>query len=709
MTQAVIDLQKEVIQKLLEAFENKNEITLKAPTGSGKTYMMAAFMERVLKRDSRAIFIVSSLSKGALGEQNFKAFQRFSKDFKHLKPYLIESQNIGENALFIPLEYNVYVLPRDLYKEKSKLKQGAFVGFLRSQREGEEFKPIQEKKIYLIKDECHIATNNLDDLIIRDYRDTNRKYFSKVINISATPKLTKGQIPDVELSEAEAVTARLIKAVEYDEEERKLEEGLSLALERFLNLKREYLKLGINPCFIIQISNKQRADEEIKRIKKILSQVEFSSLKWMYIVDDKNSSDSNDELKAKKLPLKKWKNYARENTSTIDIIIFKMVISEGWDIPRACMLYQMRDSKSRQLDEQVIGRVRRNPCLLEFESLSKREQELITKAYVYGIKPKNEGSIAVRLQGERGQGEEGLFTNLIQEELKIHTTRLKRITTTKKLEVEKILENETESKKDIFSLYAQLKTHKELQKECYHYMLGADDERERVQRWFAFNNHFKAIKKQCDILMQDYEENIELEPLESVLPFESIVSKSAYEMSGLGRWIWQRLDRESSFYFDSKSELEWLNFLMDLREENAPNKEGSKQGKLIKSIAINTEDIYLLGKNFPFRSCLKFEYYLEGYHFSYPDFILKDWRDRIHLFEVKSLNIAKNMNIDNREYEAKIQALKQCYKAVASKTGYHFYLPMKKGKSWDIWYAGNLYTKQSLTKDMLRDMLKKPN
>ena len=33
-----------------------------------------------------------------------------------------------------------------------------------------------------------------------------------------------------------------------------------------------------------------------------------------------------------------------------------MVISEGWDIPRACMLYQIRDSKSKQLDEQVMGR-----------------------------------------------------------------------------------------------------------------------------------------------------------------------------------------------------------------------------------------------------------------------------------------------------------------------------------------------------------------
>lgn len=87
----------------------------------------------------------------------------------------------------------------------------------------------------------------------------------------------------------------------------------------------------------------------------------------MLIVNNDKECDTNDTFKAKKLPVSKWKDYAKENSSTIDIIIFKMVITEGWDIPRACMLYQMRDSKSKQLDEQVMGRVRRNPRLLDFE------------------------------------------------------------------------------------------------------------------------------------------------------------------------------------------------------------------------------------------------------------------------------------------------------------------------------------------------------
>lgn len=66
-----------------------------------------------------------------------------------------------------------------------------------------------------------------------------------------------------------------------------------------------------------------------------------------------------------------------------------MVISEGWDIPRACMLFQIRDSKSKQLDEQVIGRVRRNPRLLDFENLSDEAQKLAMTSWVWGIIPED--------------------------------------------------------------------------------------------------------------------------------------------------------------------------------------------------------------------------------------------------------------------------------------------------------------------------------
>ena len=88
---------------------------------------------------------------------------------------------------------------------KSKLKsEGTFLKFLQTMRDT--LSPESKgKRIILIKDECHIATNNLDELY---------DYFETVINFSATPKLSRKQNPDVEITNIEAESCNLIKKVE---------------------------------------------------------------------------------------------------------------------------------------------------------------------------------------------------------------------------------------------------------------------------------------------------------------------------------------------------------------------------------------------------------------------------------------------------------------------------------------------------------------
>ena len=58
---------------------------------------------------------------------------------------------------------------------------------------------------------------------------------------------------------------------------------------------------------------------------------------------------------------------------------------------------------------------------------------------------------------------------------------------------------------------------------------------------------------------------------------------------------------------------------------------------------------------------------------------MKDSHDRIHIFEVKSVNKASGINIDQEEYEEKVRQLHNCYKACSKKLPeYRFYLPTKK-------------------------------
>ena len=93
MLAEIKELQNGAVNQLIEAIktQNKSSYTFRAPTGSGKTYMMADFMNRMLEQNQKIIFLVSSLSKSDLARQNYDKFceYRDKNNFTNLNPYLI--------------------------------------------------------------------------------------------------------------------------------------------------------------------------------------------------------------------------------------------------------------------------------------------------------------------------------------------------------------------------------------------------------------------------------------------------------------------------------------------------------------------------------------------------------------------------------------------------------------------------------------------
>jgi len=703
-----INLQQNAVNSLVNQVTIKNEITFRAPTGSGKTYMMADFMSQVLSGQDDVVFLVSTLSKGDLAKQNYEKFLSYvsNGDFSNLKPHLINTNVSGEERLFIPLNYNVYLLPRDLFKAGGKLMQGAMENFLNTMTFSS-FLGGCDKKIYLIKDECHIATNNLDSI-----SDT---YFEKIINFSATPNLKRGQNPDVEITDDDAVMAKLIKRVEIGNDE----DTVGDAINKFELIKDSYRNLlGVNPCLIIQISNKDKADFELNNIIfPELNKIEHQDLKWMLIVDKDVNCDTNDVFKAKKLPVSKWKDYAKENTSNIDIIIFKMVISEGWDIPRACMLYQVRETQSDQLDEQVMGRVRRNPRLLDFEDLSAEAQQLATTAWIWGIMPEGKKKIySVKLWDESTD---------ITNEIKIKTTKLKPLTKKTSFDINSFIDSQPNlgTYLNIFDMHKKLNKADTLIRDmCYEYS-------DTYDKWWKFNGMIDKITSENNKYVCNYSESMELAKDENNNNIElSFPVSSSYVDNGnyinIGDWVWKRRDGKDKFSFDSDAEREWATIIKDLSSvENSDGKRLIKRietgknnphaGEVnifneVKPNKVNPALKFLWGKNYLVGSELKFEYYLNGLHSSYPDFILKDCYDRIHLFEVKSVNISNNVcsGFDSTEYKIKVEELKKCYKQASLLTGYIFYLPVMKD---DTWYITQLLkgVEKQMTKEQFIDFVKK--
>lgn len=687
MLREVEILHDEAVTRLVQKIRHEREITFKAPTGSGKTYMMADLMDRILGQLNDVIFIVSSLSKSNLAGQNYEKFIEYQQkgEFKHLNPYLINSEVSGEESLYIPTNHNVYVLPRDLYKEDSLLMRGPMTNFLDSITSNL-YKDSLNKRIFVIKDECHQATNNLDKL---------SHYFDKIVNFSATPDPKKKQRPDVEITEEQAINAKLIKEIVWGN----LDETVGDAINQLITIKKSYYNLlGVNPCLIIQISNKEKAEEELAEIYQELDK--HQSLKWMLIVGDDKKCDTNDTMKAKKLPVSRWKDYAKGKDSTIDVIIFKMVITEGWDIPRACMLYQTRASRSKQLDMQVMGRVRRNPRLLDFEKLSPEAQELAMKAWIWGVK-KEEGPrlCTARLYDEPKD---------ITEHIKVKTTVLKPLTQKKGFDLPAFIASQpyNPSEESIFTRYRKLKrTDASIQQMCMDYAAGD------FSRWFTFTKHLEAIVKESNKYVCDYASSMEIKtdadgnPLMASFPVESTyMDNNDNCKETIKDWVWKNKGTGSkSFSFDSNAEREWANVLnMVVREETtnpyikhvgkqvSVGKNNPEAGQLridgtVEAKKLNLENKYLWGKNFLANSEIKYEYCSDGVHSSFPDFVMEDGQGRIHLFEVKSVNKSNNFGgADSQEYKDKIMHLSACYKQASILTGHIFYLPIQKEDKWQI-------------------------
>jgi type III restriction enzyme len=580
--------------------------------------------------------------------------------FTNLNSYLINSDNSSEERLHIPEGYNVYVLPVNLFRAGSRLMAGpmiAFINMLHSQR--------VPKRIYWVRDECHIETKNLNVLA--------KTCFDATINFSATPKLERGQHPDITITDEDAEEAMLIKRVEWGDDSASVGD----AIDKLASIKDEYNNLlGVNPCLLIQISNKEKADEELSQtIMPALAARQ--KIKWMLIVGDDRGCDTNDAVKKKKASMEKWKKLAKSNRSTIDVIVFKMVISEGWDIPRACMLYQERQSRSEQLDKQVVGRIRRNPRLTDFERLGDRARELATTAWAWGIKPKGGEPFGVKLR--KG----------VSADFSVRTTRLENLTEKAGFDYEEFLKehNPPIVQKSIFEIYSDLRqSDAEIKNIVYDY---ADD----YQKWRRIATFSKELQAKNRKLKCNYENSM-VEGDTVSFPITSYYT-DAGKYERIADWVWMRRDPElgdeDRFSFDSDTERKWAAVLTKLARGSAATLDAKKASLEMDAAQTSLYDegdddgnVYLWGKNYPPQSGITFEYYTDTTHSSYPDFVMKDIFGRIHIFEVKSVNELSHSRVDREIYEKKILELRKCYKQASLLTGQIFYIPVLKGNVWTI-------------------------
>ncbi len=158
-------------KELLESKRSKKTIVFQSPTGSGKTFMMSAFIEELISscEEQDLCFLWISIGRGKLHEQSYRSLK---KEFGYFpEVHLLENEFFGSKEAIEKNE--VVVVNWDKLNVKDS-KTGEWKNTLMKDSETYNFRDVvkntreEDKKIVLIIDESHTDSNSQRAIEIRD-------------------------------------------------------------------------------------------------------------------------------------------------------------------------------------------------------------------------------------------------------------------------------------------------------------------------------------------------------------------------------------------------------------------------------------------------------------------------------------------------------------------------------------------------------------
>lgn len=370
---AIMDLL--VKSKKLLAYSSQKKMVFEAPTGSGKTIMMAQFLIELVKNNDTG-FPLSFIwtAPRQLHIQSKEKLENYFEKTRALKCSFFEDlddRKISEDEVLffnwesINKEDNIYIRDNENDFNLSKV--------LDNTRE-------EGRKIVLVIDESHYsadapAANKLKLLINADL----------TIEVSATPILEHpDDLVPVQIEEVKAegmiknsvvLNPGFKNILEKGKISTELKKGtddfvISEALKKRNEILASYSAEGsdVNPLVLIQLPDRKTDLEE--EIKNRIIQI----LKEKYKISSDNS----------KLAIHLSENHENlvniaKNDSEVQVLIFKQALALGWDCPRAHILVLFREWHSPIFKIQTIGRIMRMPE----PDRGHYKSEVLNHAYVY--------------------------------------------------------------------------------------------------------------------------------------------------------------------------------------------------------------------------------------------------------------------------------------------------------------------------------------
>lgn len=355
-----IEYQKKYIKKLVDTasefltdeYRDSGTIVFKAPTGSGKTYMVSQAITQMVKSNSNIAFAFIWISVNKLHEQSLNSLSRYFEDERLLE--CLTNTDLNNNTI----EQNeiMFVNWESINKENSLFR-------VDNERNWNLQTVVENTKdegrtIVLLIDESHrnAKTDKSQELI--DIISPKL-----VIEITATPKSSSGMLIDIPLQAVvrEGMIKKEIQINNAKQNEIKSNKDLLLsALRKRKQLQTAYQSLGrnINPLLLVQIPNK-KANDIVNPEDEIIG-----------ILSEQDISTHNGKLAVWLSGNKVHTEDMENNTNPVEVLVFKEAIALGWDCPRASILFLQREWNNERFEFniQTLGRIMRMPEQTHYET-----------------------------------------------------------------------------------------------------------------------------------------------------------------------------------------------------------------------------------------------------------------------------------------------------------------------------------------------------
>lgn len=421
-TIAVRELKKHT-NTLLELQGNKT-IVFKAPTGSGKTVMMAEFLKELVegRGDARKFAFIWTAPR-KLHTQSKAKLEKHYADSKALRCVSFEDlidRQIGDNEI--------------LFMNWESINQADNIYIRENERDFNLSTIVQNTRdagriIILVIDESHHASKS------EISRGLIAMFDPKVtVEVSATPTLTDVNAMVV-VEREKVIDEGMIKkqiainpgfknvisrqkddTLQFTSEaaESTDEFVLRMALEKRAALAQGFEAAGANvsPLLLIQLPDRREGGDDMKdEVAQVLKEKHNITIEngrlAIYLSEDKANLE----------------NITR-NDNEAEVMIFKQAIALGWDCPRASILVLFRDWQSFTFSTQTLGRILRMPELKHYENDDLNAGYVFTNLGDLSIIEDTAGKYLTIQYAQRIEGYQGLNLRSVHAKRHREETRL---------------------------------------------------------------------------------------------------------------------------------------------------------------------------------------------------------------------------------------------------------------------------------------------